>query len=87
MMRVSLSSWRPRAVARLLLARRAVARRTERAGAGDRSRAAIVDVDRLFWWLGVFERAPCALGELTSVVLVGGYVGRQALDEHDLGVA
>ena len=69
------------------VARASSSRTAHRAGWSDRSRAAIVDVDRLFWWLGVFERAPCALGELISVVLVGGYVGRQALDEHDLGVA
>jgi hypothetical protein len=33
----------------------------------------------------VFERRPRALSELISVVLVGGYLGRQVLDEHDLG--
>jgi hypothetical protein len=42
--------------------------------------------DRLLLGLDVFERPPRARNELISVVLVGGYLGREALDEHDLGV-
>jgi hypothetical protein len=36
--------------------------------------------------LGVFERPAHALNGLVSVVLVGGCLGREKLDEHDLGV-
>jgi hypothetical protein len=43
-------------------------------------------VARLLVWIGVIERAPRAPSALISVVHVGGHLGRQALDEHDLGV-
>jgi hypothetical protein len=43
-------------------------------------------VARLLWRLGVLARPARALGERFSVALVGGGLGREGLDEHDLGV-
>jgi hypothetical protein len=76
---------RLRAVARLLLARRAVARRTERAGAAA-AEAPIVGVDRLLLALGVCKRPPSSLlDKLISGVLDGERLGRHVLGEHGLG--
>jgi hypothetical protein len=35
---------------------------------------------------GVFARRPRALSGLIAAALVGVYLGRDALDQHDLGV-
>jgi hypothetical protein len=68
------------------IARAPRGRTAHRASRGGRSRPAVVGGDRLLLLLDVFERPPRTLNELISVALVGGYLGREALDEHDLGV-